>query len=73
MSAANGGVNQTDTRAGWTVGAGLEWAFIGNWSAKIEYLYVDLGDETCSVANCGVSTTVSDKLNLVRLGVNYRF
>ena len=30
-------------KTGWTVGVGLEYAFLGNWSAKIEYLYVDLG------------------------------
>ncbi|MBY6240768.1 outer membrane protein [Methylosinus sp. Sm6] len=32
-----------DTRVGWAAGAGVEWAFRGNWSAKIEYLYYDLG------------------------------
>ena len=36
-------VSATNTRIGWTVGAGLEYAFLGNWTAKIEYLYVDLG------------------------------
>src|SRR5262249_18389081 len=33
----------SDTRAGWTVGGGGEWAFSPNWSAKIEYLHIDLG------------------------------
>ena len=33
----------SDTRVGWTVGAGAEWMFLPNWSAKIEYLYYDLG------------------------------
>ena len=36
-------VSATDTRMGWTFGGGLEYAFLGNWTAKIEYLYVDLG------------------------------
>jgi outer membrane immunogenic protein len=31
------------TKAGWTAGAGAEWMFAHNWSAKLEYLYVDLG------------------------------
>jgi outer membrane immunogenic protein len=31
------------TRVGWTAGAGLEWMFWPNWSAKVEYLYYDLG------------------------------
>jgi outer membrane immunogenic protein len=34
----------SDTRAGWTVGGGLEWMFLPNWSAKVEYLYYDLGN-----------------------------
>jgi len=32
------------TRAGWTIGAGLEGMIGGNWTAKIEYLYIDLGN-----------------------------
>ncbi len=32
-----------DVRAGWTAGAGIEGAFGGGWSAKVEYLYIDLG------------------------------
>jgi outer membrane immunogenic protein len=33
----------SDTRVGWTVGGGLEWMFMPHWSAKVEYLYYDLG------------------------------
>jgi outer membrane immunogenic protein len=40
----------SDTRVGWTAGGGLEWMFMPNWSAKVEYLYYDLG----SVALNGV-------------------
>lgn len=32
-----------NNRFGWTVGAGLEYAFLGNWTTKVEYLYADLG------------------------------
>ena len=32
-----------DTKAGWTVGGGIEAAIAGPWTAKVEYLYVDLG------------------------------
>ena len=32
---------------GWTAGVGLEYAFLGNWTAKVEYLYVDLGTFDC--------------------------
>jgi outer membrane immunogenic protein len=34
------------TKVGWTAGAGAEWMFARNWSAKLEYLYVDLGSES---------------------------
>jgi len=64
---------QTDTKAGWTAGGGLEMAINGPWTAKVEYLYVDLGDDTCSAVNCGVSTTTNFHTNIVRAGINYRF
>ena len=32
-------------RVGYTIGAGLEWMFASNWSAKVEYLYYDLGSK----------------------------
>jgi outer membrane immunogenic protein len=35
--------NLSETRVGWTVGAGGEWMFTSNWSAKLEYLHYDLG------------------------------
>ena len=37
------------TKVGWTAGAGAEWMFARNWSAKLEYLYVDLGSESAIV------------------------
>jgi outer membrane immunogenic protein len=58
----------SDTKAGWTVGGGLEYAFNGPWSAKVEYLYVDLGR--------GGAIAGSDakfQTNIVRAGLNYRF
>jgi outer membrane immunogenic protein len=44
--------NFSETRVGWTVGAGGEWMFTGNWSAKLEYLHYDLGS-----ANYGTSVS----------------
>jgi outer membrane immunogenic protein len=64
----------TQTNLGWTIGAGLEAAIVGNWSAKAEYLHVDLGNFNCGLA-CGLATSdnVSFQADLVRGGVNYRF
>jgi outer membrane immunogenic protein len=59
--------------AGWTIGGGVEGVIAGNWTAKVEYLYVDLGDTTCSAAACGAATNVDLRLNTVRAGLNYRF
>jgi outer membrane immunogenic protein len=61
-------------RAGWTLGAGLEFAVAQNWSVKAEYLYVDLGKFNCG-ASCGLAVTdnVSFTTNLIRAGVNYHF
>ncbi len=61
--------------AGWTLGGGLEAAITGPWTAKVEYLYVDLGKFNCGL-NCGAGLTVDNvsfRTNLIRAGVNYRF
>ena len=43
------GGGYSNTRAGWTAGGGLEWMFMPNWSAKVEYLYYDLGSASYPV------------------------
>jgi outer membrane immunogenic protein len=62
-------VSASSTYSGWTVGGGIEWAFMNNWSAKAEYLYIDFGNGPA------VSAFVSGKMtdNIARLGVNYHF
>ena len=62
----------TDTRIGWTFGAGLEYAFLGNWTAKIEYLYVDLGSFATGFT-APIVNTVSFQEHVVRVGLNYKF
>jgi outer membrane immunogenic protein len=63
-----------ETNVGWTVGGGFEFAIAGNWSAKAEYLYVDLGDFNCGL-RCGVlaANTVDFNTHIVRGGVTVRF
>lgn len=71
-NSATGSVNKT--QVGWTVGAGLEYAFLGNWSVKAEYLYADLGKTDCTECNvAGVEDDVTFKANIVRAGINFRF
>jgi outer membrane immunogenic protein len=66
------------TRTGWTAGGGMEWGFSPNWSAKVEYLYVDLGSVNYTSVNSAVPTATINHdhritENIVRVGLNYRF
>ena len=71
-------------RGGWVIGAGVETALAGNWTAKLEYLYMDLGHttDTFTVILPGFlgppfpfATTTSSQIrdNIIRAGLNYRF
>ena len=43
--------SSSDLRAGWTAGGGVEGALGGGWSAKVEYLYLDLGEHSAALAS----------------------
>jgi outer membrane immunogenic protein len=66
------GLSASKSQLGWTAGVGLEYAFLGNWSAKIEYLYVDLGSFDTGFT-APVADKVSFKESIVRAGLNYKF
>lgn len=68
----------SDTKAGWTAGAGVEWGFAPNWSVKLEYLYIDFGhiDHTFgSIAPFTGSFVATSHVtdHIARAGINYRF
>jgi outer membrane immunogenic protein len=75
--------SSTSTRTGWTIGAGLEGRLGGNWTGKIEYLYMDLGTVTSGpfvtpiIALGGgfLATNFNSRItdNIFRVGVNYKF
>jgi outer membrane immunogenic protein len=86
--ALSSGSSYSDTRVGWTVGGGLEWLFAPNWSAKLEYLYYDLGAVTtpasASLATLSVpagapfgaiaqQSSAQFNGHIVRAGLNYHF
>ncbi len=73
-AATPGFAGSSATNTGWTLGAGVEFALPGNWTAKAEYLRVDLGSFNCG-PGCGASpgNSVSLHENVFRAGVNYRF
>jgi outer membrane immunogenic protein len=59
---------------GWTVGAGLEYMFAPNWSAKAEYQYYNFGNTTFTSGTPEiVGTRFRDDEHTVKVGVNYRF
>jgi outer membrane immunogenic protein len=64
--------SEAKTRTGWTIGAGVETKIAKNWTAKLEYLYVDLGSYTY-LAGTGLDTNVKLRDYIVRVGVNYLF
>ncbi|MGB7257343.1 MAG: outer membrane protein [Pseudolabrys sp.] len=66
----------TQTRAGWTAGAGIEAKIDDRWTTKIEYLYVDLGNRQGFTERLGaltLSENVGFRTHIVRAGLNYRF
>lgn len=63
------GLSESNTNIGWTVGLGAEFALSQNWSAKAEYLYVDLAQSDFSITGLPNGYQFS----VVRLGVNYHF
>jgi outer membrane immunogenic protein len=89
QSATSAGGAVSQTLAGWTAGAGLEWLFTRQWSAKVEYLHYDLGSVTFAngllVTNSGtfaaaggpaiVNSTASTQFrgDIVRAGVNFHW
>lgn len=76
-SATAGGItavaSETKTHLGWAAGAGIEWGFAPNWTAKAEYLYLDLGSEDYLSATLGVPIDIDLTVHSAKVGINYRF
>lgn len=77
---------ENPARVGWAAGAGLEWAFSPDWSARFEYLHVDLGRARSNafnladfnadgetLVNAATLTGANNRFHVVRLGLNYHF
>lgn len=70
----------TQTRAGWALGVGGEWAFAPKWSLKAEYLYMDFGTFSYALqepagagGNFIFNNSVRAQEQVLRVGVNYKF
>jgi len=60
-------MNGSNWQTGWAAGAGIEWAFVPNWSAKLEYMHYDLGSATYF----STITTGNINVDTVKIGLNY--
>ena len=67
-----GSVGLSETRIGWTVGGGVEYAIAPQWTTKLEYNYMDFGTRNVSFAPF-TSTAIDQQIHAVKLGVNYKF
>jgi len=75
--------NFSSTAWGWTWGAGIEYALTSNWSAKVEYEYLDFGTKSFGLPLLdnvvrneigGPSRQeISQHVHVIKFGVNYRF
>jgi outer membrane immunogenic protein len=63
------GLSESHTGVGWTAGVGAEFGFAQHWTAKVEYLYVDLGSDRFTIT--GLNNGYQS--NILRAGVNYHF
>jgi outer membrane immunogenic protein len=63
-----------ETRTGWTWGSGVETSLGGNWTGKLEYLYLNLGNQIAGFDNGGVGYSLSSDIraHIFRAGINYR-
>ncbi len=81
-SAGSGASSRSKTKAGWTIGGGVEWMLARNWTVDTEYLFLDFGSLATSAnvsppANPAAKSTLTTSSDLtahtVRLGANYRY
>jgi len=73
----SGSSSVKNTRVGALFGTGIEYAFLSNWSAKIEYNYIDFGhhDYNFSIfeGDVVIGATIRERMHVVKGGVNWRF
>lgn len=65
--------NKSRVHLGWVAGTGIEFALGGNWSGKVEYNYIDLGERTYGLSDVQLpNVAVDPKIHTVKVGLNYR-
>ena len=67
------GASSSNTHLGYAVGGGMEWALVDNWTAKVEYLYLDFGNESYFGGPAAGGFDADVSAHTVKVGLNYRF
>lgn len=68
------GSEYNETKAGWTVGAGLAYAISDNLVANVDYRYSDFGSSTFNTPPVAAGqTSVDIKDSAIKLGLSYKF
>ena len=61
-------------RWGWAAGAGVEYGFSPNWSAKLEYLHYGLDSVTAPAGTLSINPiSATLRVDTIKIGVNYRW
>ena len=66
----------SDTKTGWVIGGGAEWAFSPGWSLRAEYLHYEFAGTSRAVSTAGGTVNFGwqdTSVDVVRTGVTYRF
>jgi outer membrane immunogenic protein len=65
--------SESHVHSGWTIGGGLEYLFVPNWSAKIEYMYADYGSASYAGGVAAGGFGLSATVHTIKGGINYHF
>jgi outer membrane immunogenic protein len=74
LRAVSASIENEQVHTGYTIGSGVEAALGGNWTGKLEYLYLDLGSRNATYTFANTPHTVDTRYrdNIFRAGLNYR-
>jgi outer membrane immunogenic protein len=75
LANATAGIGETATQTGvgWAAGAGVEWGFAPNWSARVEYLHLGIDTKQFAFPLAQQRNDAKVDLDIARVGVNYKF
>lgn len=65
--------SESNFHSGWTIGGGVEYLFVRNWSGKIEYMYADYGSATYGSGLIAGGFGLSATVHTIKGGINYHF